>query len=43
MTPLDALKLLDSLVAQVPLSRPDHHKVSQAVAVLLSKITEEVK
>lgn len=34
MTPQEALKLLDSLVATIKLSRKDHQKVAQASRII---------
>lgn len=34
MTPDEALKLLDSVVAQITLKREDHQKLGEALAVI---------
>jgi len=42
MTPEQALAMLDNLAKNVSLSRPDHEKVQQAVAVLAQAIKPAV-
>jgi hypothetical protein len=38
MNPIDALKLLDTLAAQVPLNRADHERVKMAVHIVHNAI-----
>lgn len=42
MTPQQALQILDSVTAQVPLNRADHAKVVEALNVLLALVQKDV-